>query len=288
MAIFSETAIGSAKEGLAQASVFKLLPKQYPGIFEIVHSQAQLDNLDHSEKIGILPAIENASGFFEETEDLDKALQQFRAWQKKIGKIAYMSLTWNTENRFGGGALTKVGLKRDGQRLIELMSQWKIPLDLSHASDYLAFDILNYLEKTGLSLPLLASHSNMRAVADVPRNLPDDLVLEIVRRKGIIGLNFFRNFVGRESPANFIKHFDHVLRLGGERHVCFGADFFHNDDLPDGYQKTPEEAFFPSYDNAGAYHKILDLWKQHLYPSEKALAYICYQNFVDFFKKNLF
>ena len=203
MAIFTETTPGSSKSGFAQLEVFKDLPRRYPDIFELVRRPEQIDLLPSSKTIGILPAIENASSFCEEHDDLETALKKLTTWQRKAGKLAYISLTWNTENRFGGGASTDIGLKNDGKRLIDYLCEFGIALDFSHTSDHLAYDILNHLDKQGLKLPLLASHSNMRTVTNVPRNLPDDLVKEILRRKGIIGLNFIRHFIGETSPEQF-------------------------------------------------------------------------------------
>ena len=96
MAIFTETMPGSAKSGFAQAEIFKNLPQHYPGIFELLRRSEQIELLPHSKAIGILPAIENASSFCEESDDLESALKQLTSWQRKIGKLVYMSLTWNT------------------------------------------------------------------------------------------------------------------------------------------------------------------------------------------------
>jgi membrane dipeptidase len=286
-AIFTETNVGSSTKGWAQAEVFRALPRLYSDVFEIIRQQEQFDLLCLSNKIGILPAIENASSVSEETEKLELVFDRLKDLQRKIGKIAYISLTWNSENRFGGGAWSKVGLKEDGKRLIDYMHQHRIPLDFSHASDYLAFDILNYIDKTGQNLPILASHSNSRTIANVPRNIPDEIAKEIFKRKGIIGLNFIREFIGLNA-MDFVKHLEHFLKLGGSEHLALGADFFHNGDLPPNYHKKPEDLFFPSYDNAGTYSRLIDLWRHHLQITEEVLSKICYHNAAHFFKHHIF
>lgn len=138
---------------------------------------------ESTNKIGIIPAIENASAICNEKEDLSIALERLTALQRRIGKLLYVSLTWNHENRFGGGNHTEKGLKNDGKLLVDYLCHKGIALDFSHASDYLAYDLLNYIEKKGLRLPLLASHSNMRSIADFPRNLPDEIAKEIIKKK---------------------------------------------------------------------------------------------------------
>ncbi len=71
-------------------------------------------------------------------------------------------MTHHGENRFGGGNSTGIGLKKDGEALLEYISEKKIAIDLSHTSDALAGDILNYIVKNKLGLSVLASHSNFR------------------------------------------------------------------------------------------------------------------------------
>jgi membrane dipeptidase len=267
--IFVETAQGSVASGAAQAQIFQ---KIRPVVAE-------------AHGIGLWMAIENASSFSDENEPIQESLKRLEAFQTQAGKILYISLTWNTENRFGGGAHTQIGLKRDGKLLLEYLHQKKIAVDLSHASDPLAFDILNYLDVKNLEMSVLASHSNFRQVTDAPRNLPDELACEIWRRKGVIGLNFVRYFIGAETPLYFVKQLEHVLKLGGEKQICFGADFFYGDDVSPEYRKSPEELFFPDYQDATTYSRVISLWKENLQLDEEILEGIAYKNFKSFFMK---
>ncbi|MBA3815121.1 MAG: membrane dipeptidase [Parachlamydiaceae bacterium] len=287
MAIFAETTPGSSKNGMAQAETFKKILSSHSEVFELIRESSQFNTLQTSNKIGILPAIENASSFCEEEEPLKDGLHRFTTMQRKTGKCAYVSLTWNTENRFGGGALTSVGLKDDGKHLIDYLSEHGIALDFSHASDRLAFDILNYLDQNNLQLPLIASHSNFRTITNVPRNLPTDLAKEVLKRRGVIGLNFIRPFVGHESISNFSKQLEFSLQLGYPEGICLGADFFYPDDVSMEHRKSPEQLFFPDFDQAGAYVKVIDLWKKELTLSHEQLKNICYNNLINFLKVNL-
>lgn len=284
MAIFCESKPGSSKSGSDQAEAFISLSRKYAEAFTALKHIDQIDNITDTEKICILPAIENASSFCEETDNLDTALEALTVLQHRMGKVVYISLTWNQENRFGGGIFSKnIGLKEDGKRLVDYLVQQGIALDLSHASDRLADEIFNYVDKRKYVLPILASHSNLRSVTNVPRNLPDEIAKEILRRGGIIGLNFIRSFVGTDSPNNFIKHFEQLLNWGGEQQICFGADFFNEEDLPPAY-RTPEGSFFPSYGDAGTYEKVLNLWRSHLKISETVLRNVCYSNLWNFLR----
>ena len=258
--IFTETIPGSSKKGLAQAKIFRNLPKEHPDLFEIVN----LSNPISLKRIGILLACENASSLCSEEDVLQKGLRRIDLIEQECGKIVYISLTWNMENRFGGGALTNVGLKEDGEALIKFLHQKKIAVDFSHASDNLAYDVLNLIDRYKLEIPVIASHSNFRSICNAPRNLPDELVKEIITRKGIIGVNFIRYFLGSSDPRNFAQHIEHALNLGCEQTLCFGADFFYNDDVSPMFRKLPEEVFFSELSDSSSYGYALGLLKGHL------------------------
>ena len=171
--------------------------------------------------------------------------------------MLYVSLTWNGENRFGGGNHTHVGLKRDGELFLEHIDGKKIAIDLSHASDQLAGDILNYIDKKGLQVTPIASHSNLRAVCDDARNLPDEFALEIIRREGVIGFNLVRKFVGEKPPEGLLAHLHHLALLGGERHHCLGADFFFEGSVaPSVHFVLP--FFYPHFDDSSCYPRLLE------------------------------
>ena len=227
LAIFTETDSRSVVKGLNQVRIFQELPLRCPK--DIVHFSQEW-NLQ-SPFIAILIAFENASGFCGENESLLEGIKRLNHIINSIAKPLYISLTWNTENRFGGGALTKTGLKEDGKRLLEELHQKQIAVDLSHASDALAYEIIDYIEGHHLDIPLMASHSNARAVTSVPRNLPDEIAREIFRRGGVVGLNLYHYFIGADE--GFLpKHIAHWLELGGEQHIALGTDFFYDPDLP--------------------------------------------------------
>lgn len=249
LALFSPTRQESSVFGLKQATLFSRLPEKYPTYFSHYPS--------HSTQIHILPAIENASVFAEEEEPLETSLQRLSLFEKALRQIVYVSLTWNTENRFGGGNESKVGLKPDGEILLKHLSRKKIAVDLSHTSDHLAEEILSYNDAHNLDLMFLASHSNFREITNHPRNLPRWLADEIIRRKGIIGLNFFSPFVGSDA-GTLAKHVSYALELGGENSLSLGADFFDVEDLSYFKEKYGEiTPFFPEYPNASCYPSFL-------------------------------
>lgn len=229
----------------------------------------------HSPKIHFLLGIENASALLNEDEDLKLLFVRLEKY-RSVEKILYLSLTWNQENRFGGGNLSSVGLKEDGKTVLEYLDGKKIAIDFSHTSDTLAHDILDFIQKKSLKIPLIASHSNYRSVHTSERNLPDEIAKAIIDQQGLIGLNFVHRFVGK-TPEAFIKHIEHALSIGGENTIALGADFYGgltvSSDLCPG--KTPT-TFFPEYSNAGTYASWIRLL-QRSFP-EELIKKICYKN----------
>lgn len=231
--------------------------------------------------ITIRPAIENGSILVEEEEPLSLAFERFTHYEKEVGPFLYISLTWNGENRFGGGNGATVGLKKDGEALLEFLSGKKIAIDFSHTSDQLAWDILNYIDKKKLSLMPIASHSNFRAIANNPRNLPDALAQEIFRRKGVIGLNFIRAFTNADFEKTFFHMVEHGIKLGGEEHLGLGADFFCDEDV--GVESAHLKPFFHAgFDNASCYPRVLQTLSTHF--SEKFLCNLSSGNCKKFFE----
>ncbi|MDN3505662.1 MAG: membrane dipeptidase [Simkaniaceae bacterium] len=274
LAVAAITKEDSSKVGKEQLKLYKELLASYPtqvGSFKEFSIQ--------SPKIHFIFAIENASALLDEEEPLDLFFERFENC-RALNEILYISLTWNHENRFGGGNATQVGLKNDGEVVLQFLDRKKVAIDLSHTSDRLAWDILDYIEKHSLEIPVIASHSNFRVVKDEKRNLPDELAKEIIRRKGLIGLNFVRRFVGN-LPSDFLRHIEHALELGGEDVLCLGADFYGALDIPaalcPGKQDSP---FFESFSNSGCYPKWIALLRGSI--SEECTKKICHQNALGF------
>jgi microsomal dipeptidase-like Zn-dependent dipeptidase len=271
LAIFSTTTYHSVDNGRSQVHAFLQLLKEYPTLFSLTPPERS--------QIQISAAIENASTFATEAEPFDNALKRLEEFLRLLGSILYIGLTWDHENRFGGGNQTNVGLKEDGKRLLQWMSGKKIAIDLSHTSDKLAYDIFNEIDKSALEIPILASHSNFRAVSNYPRNLPDEMAKEIIRRKGWIGLNFFAPFVHKSDPSAIVRHLEYGLDLGGEDTLCFGADFFCDADHPNISEKYQREAaYYPELGDSSTYPYVLDLFAEKLGINEELLGKIAFKN----------
>ena len=150
---------------------------------------------------------------------------------KKQG-ISMISLTWNHENALCGSCLTGSGLTDRGREFCRTAQQLGIVLDVSHLSDRGFFELCEISAK-----PIVASHSDSRSVCAHPRNLTDEQFLTLCQLNGAAGINLYSRFLREDGAAGIddvYRHIDRFLELGGDGHVCLGADFDGCDTTPEG------------------------------------------------------
>lgn len=276
MAIYTGVEELSSKRGLRQSEIYKQLLEEYEP--EFYQARAGF-KCSENEQIGLIAAIESASGLCNETEPLDNAFANLEMILANVERLFYISFTHHYENRFGGGNYSTPGLKPDGEVLLEYISGKQIAVDLSHTSDALAHDILDYTYKKGLQVPVIASHSNFRDVWDHRRNLTRENAQEIIDRNGLIGMNFLRAFVNNDEPEALLDHMSYGVELpGGQESLCFGADFFYWRDFPDP-KRIPY--LFPEHENAEKYQSILDSLGDRLnFEQQEKLAHKNVERFI--------
>lgn len=158
--------------------------------------------------------------------------------------VRMSTLTWNFENdlAFPNKMIwhedTKVmefapdtenGLKKAGFEMIEAMEELGIIIDVSHLSDAGIFDILKAVKK---DTPVIASHSNARAIASHPRNLTDEMLRQMADHGGITGINFAYDFISDEpmdpqltKVTDMIRHMKHIKNVAGIDMIGLGSDF---------------------------------------------------------------
>ncbi|WP_270395714.1 dipeptidase [Mediterraneibacter massiliensis] len=153
--------------------------------------------------------------------------------------VRLLTLTWNYENCIGypnsrDKKVMENGLKPFGHLVIERMNQFGVLIDVSHISDGGFWDCVQ-----NSPVPVVASHSNARALCPHPRNLSDRMLKAIGEKGGVAGVNFYSAFLTEKKKASIsdiAAHARHMLRCAGEDAVAFGTDF-------DGFetQALPEE-----------------------------------------------
>ncbi len=282
LAIYTPTQVGSASLFQRQLAAYQLLIDQKT--FYPVTDYSTAQDIVTSRHIGVTLAIENASGLCEEEEDLTVAFKRLDGVLDSCEHLFYIGLTHHPENRFGGGNYSEnVGLKEDGKRLLDYLSGRGIAVDLAHTSDRLAHDILNYLDAQSLQVPVIASHSNFRFLWDHVRNLPTELIKELIRRKGLIGMNFLRAYIHPSKPEQLLEHILWGLKPEfAADYLAFGADFFYR------YAITRPDRiplFFAEHENASKYPEILaELSGRGV--DQAALAKLSYKNVLSYIKRN--
>ena len=202
MAMYTTVEPESSQHGPAQSEIYKQLLKDYAPEFY----QAGPGFTAHAGNgIATVAAIESASGICNETEPLDNAFRNLDLILENVGRLFYISFTHHLENRFGGGNYATAGLKPDGEALLEYMAGKQIAIDLSHTSDALAHDILDYTYKKGLEVPVIASHSNVRGLTDVSRNLSDKELDALAAKGGVIHIAPFRGYLFDSSDEALVE-----------------------------------------------------------------------------------
>ncbi len=156
----------------------------------------------------------------------------------KLG-VRMITLVWNYPNEVGypnldGYNLNSIddlyrvdddnGLTKHGIEYVKKMEELNIIVDVSHGSNKLVTDLLAICTK-----PFVASHTNSYSISPVGRNLNDDLILKLIEKQCVMGMNFCTEFINDKAKEStiedLIKHVDHILDLGGENSIGFGSDF---------------------------------------------------------------
>ncbi len=152
------------------------------------------------------------------------------------------SLGWNEKNPLAGSNVTGGGLTDQGREYIKEAQRLGMIIDVSHISDEAFWDIMDVTQA-----PIVATHSNSRAICGHSRNLTDDMFLEICKTGGVAGFNQYDAFVGDAPDLNTAcDHFLHFMELDPEgKHIALGGDLDGCDTLPkgfDGVQSYPNLA----------------------------------------------
>jgi len=193
-------------------------------------SVAEIRQLVGEGRIAHLSGWQSADGLIVGAEPELGNLRAYRQLGLRICGIAY-----NVANEFGGGCLDpQVGLTRAGQRLVTEIHRERIVLDVGgHTNEQTSFDAI----ALSSGVPVICSHTNVRALNDNPRCSSDRFFEAIARTGGVIGLSAFNDFHARKASDMHIartpqvgldRHldqYDYLKRLVGADHIGLGPDF---------------------------------------------------------------
>jgi membrane dipeptidase len=136
--------------------------------------------------------------------------------------------TWKNElsSSSGDAPPADFGLTPKGKDLVRAANRLGMAVDVSHASDRATREILALAAENGS--PVVATHSNARALADHPRNLADPELRAIAKSGGVVGVNFHSAFLtrsGNATLADVVRQVKYLVNLMGPEHVAIGSDF---------------------------------------------------------------
>ncbi|WP_034948690.1 dipeptidase [Erwinia oleae] len=210
----------------AQIALLQAIEAQSAGRAKICRSAAEIDRCRRADILALVLHIEGA-------EALDGELSQLDGWiaagLRSIGPL------WNLANRFGTGVTGNFpgspdsgdGLTEEGLNLLRVCNRRKLLIDLSHMNEKAFWQTARHS-----SAPLVATHSNVHALCQQPRNLTAPQLEAIAASEGFVGVNFGTAFLRADGQRNgdtplsdIIRHLDGLMAILGEDRVGFGSDF---------------------------------------------------------------
>ena len=219
---------------LEQIDIVHRMTKRWPATFEMAYTAADIERSFKAGRIGSLIGMEGGHSI----DDSLPALRMFYALGAR-----YMTLTHNGNLRWADAAADKPavgGLSKFGEEVIREMNRLGMLVDLSHVSADTMADALRVSEA-----PVIFSHSSARALCNVPRNVPDNVLQLTARNGGVVMVTFVPGFIsqavadfdakpeaerkGQAPPtatlAQVADHIDHIRKVAGIDHIGLGGDF---------------------------------------------------------------
>ncbi|OON98934.1 MAG: hypothetical protein ATN35_02835 [Epulopiscium sp. Nele67-Bin004] len=181
---------------------------------EIVRTYNEYEKVKNSGKLSAFLSIEEGEVVAGGLDKVDKV--------EEMG-IRLMTLTWNFSNSLGHPHTINKGLKPYGKEVVDYLNSKKILVDVAHLSVEGIDDVLKISTK-----PVVASHSNARGKKLHSRNLTDLHIKKIANSGGIIGVNFYNNFINDKKVtkvADIVAMADYIYKVGGSDVVALGTDF---------------------------------------------------------------
>lgn len=189
----------------------------------LAYSADDIESNNRNGKMSAVLTIEGPAGFGYDPSLLEDLY--------KIG-FRITTLGWNEKNILTGSHLTGGWLTEQGREYVREAQRLGMLVDVSHISDEAFWDIMDIT-----SAPVIASHSNSRAVWNVSRNLTDDMFTAVCKTGGVTGINLYADFLGKDPTLDTVcDHILHFMELDVDNsHIALGGDLDGCDKLPSGF-----------------------------------------------------
>ena len=272
-----------AAHAIGQSHLYYYKALEREGQLSFIRDTTELDaaiaawqNPDPTTPIGLILSMESADPIL--------GPEQVSWWWEQ--GLRSVGLTHFGANTYGHGTGTRGGLYADAYPLLDALAATNIALDLTHASDLVFWQLLDYWQG-----PVHASHCNCRALVPGQRHLSDEMIQAIAERGGVIGAVFAEFMLNPEidfdDPATYpqtarrpmsavVDHIDHICQLAGNcDHVAIGSDL----DGGFGREMAPID-----YDTIADLQRFLDILERRGY-STNDIAAIAHGNLSRFFRQ---
>ena len=192
-------------------------------LMRIAYSTEDIRKNAEKGKMSAILTIEGTAGFGHDPDLLEDLYA--------IG-FRISSLGWNERNPLAGSHATGGGLTELGKTYVKNAQRLGMLMDVSHLSDEGFWDMMDIT-----CGPVVATHSNSRAVHNVSRNISDDMFRAICQTGGVAGINLYSSFIGEDPDVDQIcDHIFHFMELDPDgKHIALGGDLDGCDSLPRGF-----------------------------------------------------
>lgn len=164
-----------------QIAAVRALAENHPEIWQLATSAADIRRIASEEKLAALTGLEGGYAIDEKIENVERYY--------KLG-VRYMSPAWTESLSWAGSSGDEVGMTRGlndfGRAVVREMNRLGMMVDVSHVSDKTFWDIIKTSTK-----PVIATHSGCRAIANVRRNLTDEMIQAVARTGGVVNVIFY-------------------------------------------------------------------------------------------------
>jgi membrane dipeptidase len=179
--LFGGGGASAMKRADDQIAAVLALVQQHPEIWQFAGTAADIRRIASENKLAALTGLEGGYAIDEKLENVERYY--------KLG-VRYMSPAWSESLSWAGSSGDEVGKTRGlnefGREVVREMNRLGMMVDVSHVSDKTFWDVVNTSKR-----PVIATHSGCRAIANVPRNLTDEMILAVAKTGGVVNVIFY-------------------------------------------------------------------------------------------------
>ena len=168
-----------------QIAAVRALAAEHPEMWELATTAADIRRIAAAGRIAALMGLEGGYAIDERLENVEK---YYRLGVRYMSPAWSVSLSWAGSSGDAAGQMR--GLNEFGRSVVAEMNRLGIMVDVSHVSDKTFWDIIETSTK-----PVIATHSGVRSIVNVPRNLTDDQLRALARTGGLCAVVFYPRFI---------------------------------------------------------------------------------------------